>query len=213
MINRMKGTLNLITINGPILLKKLMHKGIIAICILLFILLLKFINIKATNTVVNAVKTSINYEFSFVDDSKKIFTKAKDMIENSGQLLQVFNLEQVDKYPAPILASVHKKYDKNTNRGIDLKSRGDQEPRVIADGIVKEVVLTDTKGYFVTIQSIGLDHTYGYLSRAYVTMGDTVLAGDLIGYLGTNKDGEKYLRFETIVDGEYKNPLNYIDLE
>ena len=205
--------LNVLLINSSKILKKFVKKGAIVIGVLLLILLLKTINFKTTNTLLDTVKSTINYEFSIVDDSKRIFNKAKDLLDDSQKVLQVFSLGEVNKYPAPINGSVHKAFHKDTNKGIDIKSDVEHEPRAILDGIVKEVILTDNKGYYVTVETEEFEYTYGYLSKTYVTMGDMVVQGDLIGYLGTNKDGHKYLRFEVIKDGKHIDPENYIELQ
>lgn len=205
--------LELLLINSSKILKKFARKGIIVISILLLIFLLKVINIKATSRILNSVKSTINYEFSIVDDSKRIFNKAKDLLNNSQRVLQVFSLGDVDKYPMPISGSIHKQFHKDTNKGVDIKSNGGHEPLAIIDGIVKEVILTDNKGYYITVENEEFQYTYGYLSKSYVTIGDRVVQGDLIGYLGTNKDGHKYLRFEVMKDGNYINPENYMELE
>lgn len=213
MKNRIVNILNVLSKNSSKILKKLVKKGTIAISILLVLLLLKVLNIKTTNTLIVSVKNAINYEFSIVDDSKRIFNKAKNLLDNSHKVLEVFNLGEVHKFPAPVQGEIHKEFQNDVNNGIDIQSDDDHEPRAIAEGIVKEVILTDNKGYYVTIESDEFDFTYGYLSKAYVTMGDRVAQGDLIGYLGTNKDGYKYLRFEVIKDGKYINPLNYIEID
>lgn len=195
------------------ILKKSIRKGIIAIAILLFILLIKAINTKPTNLLLGTIKNSIYYEFSIVEDSKRIFNKGKDLLDSSQSVLEVFNLGGIHKYSTPIEGTLHRKFHKDTNKGIVIKADGENEPKAIADGIVKEVVLTKNKGYFVTIKSEDIEHIYGYLSKSYVVMGDIIESGEPIGFLGTNKDGHKYLRFEIIKNGEYKNPLNYIDLD
>lgn len=206
-------TLNILRVNGPLILIRILKKSIIAASILVFVLLMKVINTKPTNMLLNTINNSINYDFSIVEDTRRIFNKSKDLLDDSQMLLEVFNLGEVDKYISPIQGTIHRSFDEDTNKGINIKSGGDLEPIAIASGIVKEVRLTDTKGYFVTIQSQDFEHIYGYLSKAYVTMGDTVETGEAIGYLGTNKDGQKYLRFEIVKNGEYKNPTNYIDIE
>lgn len=194
-------------------MKKILKKAAIAIGILLLILILKAINTKPTNTLLNTFKSTIYYEFSIVDDSKRAFNKAKDLLDNSQRVLEVFNLGDVSKYPAPINGKLHKGFNKDTNKGIDIKSDVEFEPRAILDGTVINLILSDNKGYYVTIESEEFHYTYGYLSKSYVAIGDKVVEGDLIGYLGTNKDGNRYLRFEVVKDGKYVNPENYIELQ
>ncbi|MDR7870271.1 MAG: M23 family metallopeptidase [Tissierellaceae bacterium] len=215
MKNRINNTLNILMRNSSHILRKFARKGIIAVSILLFVLLIKALNIRPTNSLLDTIKSSIYYEFSIVEDSKRIFNKGKDLLDDSGQILEVFNLGESNEYeyPSPIQGTLYKKFDKDSNKGIDIKSYGDHEAKAILEGIVKEVVLTQNKGYFVTVQSEEFEHTYGYLSKSYVAIGDIIESQELIGYLGTNKDGEKYLRLEITQNGEYKNPTNYIDIK
>lgn len=213
MKRNLRNILDLLSTKGPDILKKLLHKSLVALSIILLLLFLKSLDLKATNVFLEKVKSSINYEFKLVEDSKKIFSKGKDLLDDSKKVLEVFNLDNEPEYPAPIKGEIFKGYHKETNRGIDILSHGDTEPRAIAAGIVKDVILTNNKGYYVTVESEEIDHIYGYLSKSYFVIGDRVLEGDLIGYLGTNKDGQKYLRFEIIKDGQHVNPLKFIEFQ
>lgn len=102
MKSRIKNTLNILVINSRIILKRLVKKGIIAISILLVLLLLKIINIKATNILLNTIKSNINYEFNIVYDSKRIFNKGKDLLNNFQRVLEVYNIGEVHKYIYPL---------------------------------------------------------------------------------------------------------------
>jgi hypothetical protein len=99
------------------ILKKSIRKGIIAIAILLFILLIKAINTKPTNLLLGTIKNSIYYEFSIVEDSKRIFNKGKDLLDSSQSVLEVFNLGGIHKYSTPIEGTLHRKFHKDTNKG------------------------------------------------------------------------------------------------
>ena len=68
------------------------------------------------------------------------------------------------------------------------------------------------KGYFVTIKNDNMDVVYGYLSKTYLEKGSTVEVSDIVGLLGTNKDGNQYLRIEIYIDGIPVDPSDYIDL-
>lgn len=213
MKNRIINILNILSTNSSLIIKKILYKSLIVIGILILVLLMKMLDSRPTNRLLNSINNSINYDFNLVDDSKKIFNKGKDLLDQSPRVLEVFNVGQVHNYKSPIKGTLHREYDKDLNKGIDIKSDGDLEAKAIISGIVKEVVLTDTKGYYITIESEDFEHIYGYLSKAYVSVGDRIESGEALGYLGTNKDGQKYLRFEIIKDGQYKNPKNYINIE
>lgn len=210
---RIVNSLNILFMNKSHILKKFIKKTIIATSILLFILLIRVLNLRPTNVLLGTIKASIYYEFSIVEDSKRIFKKGMELIESSERVLEVFNLSRIDKYAAPLQGNIHRNYHKETNKGLDIKADIDYEPKAIEAGIITDVRLTDSKGFYVNIQSDDFQHIYGYLSKSYVVIGDTIESGEPIGYLGTNKDGYKYLRFEIMKDGEYENPSNYIEID
>lgn len=198
----------------PQYLKKFMFKSIAVICILSLTMFLKKFNFRQTNAILNVVKENIQYEFSLKDDGKKIFRKIQGFAMNSMEKIAVFNpMTKIDKYPSPIQGKVFKQYDKDTNQGIDIKATlSDEEPVSVTEGIVKNIEQKDKKGYYITVQNGNMDYVYGYLSKPYVSKGDSVSVGQPIGGLGTNVDGHKYLRFEIWIDGSSVDPLYYIDM-
>lgn len=211
MKKRLLEILDLIYLNGSKILKKILRKSAIALSILSILLLLKLVNLNFTNNVLANIKNTINYEFNLTRDSIRVFNKAKKLATTgTHKVLEVFHMVEIHKYPAPIDGLVHRHYHKD-NPGVDIKSTEDFEARAITDGIVKDIHLTEKKGYFITIESSDFQHIYGYLSKPYVSIGDKVEEGDLIGYLGTSKDGNKYLRLEILKDGKYQNPIDYIE--
>lgn len=188
------------------------------IIILLFLLILKLLNTSITNNVIQLVENSINYDFSLKKDGQAILNYSKKVLEFPERALEVFNINNTKKYPAPIDGTIYKPFGQVTylngktdfNKGIDIIPKVNKEPVAIAKGIVRKVEDKNTKGYFVTIEHGDFSAVYGYLTKVYVKEGDIIDPGTSLGTLGTNKDGNKYLRFEIWVDNEPVNPMEYI---
>jgi len=193
--------------------KSFINKTILATFIILLVLSLKKINLGPTNKLLRLVEKGISSEFKPVEETKNIFSKANKLLTRSTEALRVFNPIKMEKYEPPIIGTLSRAYEKNENEGVDIKSQSGEDPKAITGGQVKDVKLVDNKGFFVTIEKENLEISYGYLSKPYVSIGEEVEAGDFLGSLGTNKDGNKYLRIEMKVDGNTVNPSKYIELE
>lgn len=200
--------------------KTFITKTIITVVAILLLLIIKKTNFKTSNKVIDVIRSGVKYEFHIVQDSKKAFSKVQGWIGKSLDSITVFNKMDSEKIISPISGSIFRNFiidldreDIRENNGIDIKSNGDDNPKAVVDGKVTSVEIRGSKGYFITIEEDNMKFVYGYLSKPYVSKGSLVNQGDYIGTLGTNKDGEKYLRFEIYIDGEAVNPLDYIDFQ
>lgn len=201
-------------------LQNFIIKGIIVFSTILILVFFKKINFKPTNLVLNRIRDSIMYEFSIKEDGKKAYDKLTNIIDKSLETISVFNQREKYKYPAPITGTIYKEYGQTTvvnnekvmNNGVDIKSLSGEDPKSSIDGIIKKVEIRENKGYFITIEKDNIQFVYGYLSRPYVVEGEKIHEGELLGALGTNKDGNKYLRLEIWIDGSPVNPVDFIDI-
>lgn len=199
--------------------EKLIFKSIFVLIFLLILLLIKKVNLDGSNNLLEGLKKNLNYEFSLKEDGKKIYYKAKDIIDDSLESVGVFNSESI-KYKSPLNGTIYKTFgqdiiineEKIKNGGLDIKSVSEEDPKIVMSGVVTKVEKNGNKGYYVTIKKDNIEITYGYLSKAYVSEGSNVEVGDLIGLLGTNKDGNKYLRLEVYIDGIAVDPADYIEI-
>ncbi len=100
--------------------------------------------------------------------------------------------------------------------GLDISIKPDSEVFASAAGTVKAVNTTviKNKGYG---KYILIDHGYGYetlyahLSKIYVKEGQQIKRWDLIGLTGnTGKSTAPHLHYGVLVNGEPKNPFNFI---
>ena len=193
-------------------LRPVFYKIIFSFSIILFVLLFQFLNIKPTNWVLAKMKYNIEYKVDFKLSGLKMYKSVKALVKDSKEKIQVFNMDSKEKYSSPINGEIYKTYEKETNKGIDIKSIDGEDPKSILDGTVKDIYLQDKQGYFVNIVKDDVELVYGYLSKVHISKGDILEVGTPIGILGTNKDGNQYLRIELKINGIDENPLDYIDL-
>ncbi|GFN34490.1 M23 family metallopeptidase [Tepidimicrobium xylanilyticum] len=201
--------------------KRILNRIIAALIILIIILLLKLLNNSFSNNIIQIIYNGINYEFSLKKDGKALVTYGRKLLTLPEKTLFVFNLNNSVKYPPPIEGVVYNPFGetiylngKSTfNDGVDIIPYEGKEPIAIKDGVVKSIEDRGAKGYFVTIEHEDFSTVYGYLVSIYVEKGEDIKAGTKIGTLGTNKDGNKYLHFQTIVNGSPVDPLKYIDFK
>lgn len=103
-----------------------------------------------------------------------------------------------------------------THNGVDLGAEVGDSVSAAADGVVSRVFM-GSLGYSIRIDhSDGLSTVYSNLDEnPTVALGDNVKKGDVIGHIGTSALGDlcevPHLHFEVILDGEYKNPSEYLE--
>lgn len=199
-------------------LMSLIYKSIIVLVIILVLILIKKVRTDTTARITESIKNSISYEFDIVEDSKKIYEKAQGWGYNFIDSISVFN-KNTPKYKSPVKGSVYRSFNqeiiiddtKVKNGGIDIQVDGDEEPNSAIYGTVDNVEKVGNKGFYVTIVNEDLKVVYGYLSSTYVVEGEAIDVGAKIGQIGTNKDGNKYLRIEIYKDEKAVDPMDYID--
>lgn len=96
--------------------------------------------------------------------------------------------------------------------GIDLKTSEGFPILAAADGRVIQSAERGGFGKTVTIDhGYGIQTFYAHCSEIYVSEGDPIKRGDVIGHVGhTGRTTGAHLHYEVHVDGVPKNPLNFI---
>ena len=96
--------------------------------------------------------------------------------------------------------------------GIDLKTSEGLPILAAADGRVIQSAERGGFGKTVTIDhGYGIQTFYAHCSELYVSEGDPIKRGDVIGHVGhTGRTTGAHLHYEVHVDGVPKNPLNFI---
>lgn len=200
------------------MVRSIIYKTVCTIAILLIVLLFTKINTKPTDRLLQTIKTNINYEFQVKEDSVRIYHRAKDMFNSTLESIPVFNT--MEKLASPAAGTVFRTFDSEIetpdgtikNGGTELKLEDEMEPKSIVDGRITNIEKRENKGYFITVEEDNIKIIYGYLESTLLNEGDIVKKGDIIGAVGINKDGSKYLRLELYMDGELVDPEKYIDL-
>lgn len=103
-----------------------------------------------------------------------------------------------------------------THNGVDFIAAKDSEVKAVYGGEVTSVENTTLEGTVVTVkQTDGITAIYKSLgSDVKVEAGQTVKAGDVIGYVSetmvTEKSEGAHLHLEMKKDGKYVDPLEYL---
>ncbi len=98
------------------------------------------------------------------------------------------------------------------HRGIDLRAATGTDLYACNSGEVMIATYHSSYGYYVLIDhGGGMATLYAHCSKLYVSAGDTVKKGDRIALSGaTGNVNGPHLHFEVRVNGEVKNPLDYV---
>jgi murein DD-endopeptidase MepM/ murein hydrolase activator NlpD len=96
--------------------------------------------------------------------------------------------------------------------GLDFTSNTGTEIFATGDGVV-ETADAASQGYgnhVVINHGFGYQTLYGHMSRMAVTVGQKVVRGQLIGYVGsTGRSTGPHVHYEVIKNGEKVNPINF----
>jgi hypothetical protein len=100
------------------------------------------------------------------------------------------------------------------HHGIDVFAHHRAPMVAVSDATVVAVgTPSDTSGLRVRLRdACGWEYYYGHLDEAVVAKGDTVAAGQLVGYMGNTGTSGVHLHFNVSPDGDYKHDINPIDL-
>ena len=120
---------------------------------------------------------------------------------------------------APVSGRISSRYGANesirnhTHKGLDIAAPNGTPIVAAADGVVKYAQY-NSGGYgnlVIIDHGNGVETYYGHCSKLYVSVGQTVSAGDTIAAVGTtgNSTGN-HLHFEIRKDGNQVNPQNYL---
>lgn len=100
------------------------------------------------------------------------------------------------------------------HQGLDIAAWWGYNVFAAWDGVVIEAQDGWNKGYGTTIlidHGNGVSTRYAHLETLLVEPGDTVGAGELIGFVGSSgASGGPHLHFEVLIDGDLRDPLEFL---
>ena len=101
---------------------------------------------------------------------------------------------------------------KSTHTGLDIAANSGTPIKVVADGTVTFASRNGAYGNLVKVDhGNGVETWYAHTSKMYVTVGQSVKAGDVIAAVGsTGNSTGPHLHLEIRVNGEHVNPQNYL---
>jgi murein DD-endopeptidase MepM/ murein hydrolase activator NlpD len=109
------------------------------------------------------------------------------------------------------LHPVHKVW--KMHRGVDLASSQNDRIVAVRSGVVSRAAYDSAGGWYVVVNhGDGYSSVYMHMTNFVVSAGQTVSAGQLLGYVGsTGVSTGPHLHFGITYNGNYVNPANYIN--
>lgn len=100
------------------------------------------------------------------------------------------------------------------HQGVDLAAPANTHIYASRSGTVTAASKSGSLGFYVTINhGDGFSSLYAHMTRYCVSAGQTVSAGDTIGYVGsTGISTGNHLHFGIMLNGSYVNPAAYVPL-
>jgi septal ring factor EnvC (AmiA/AmiB activator) len=120
-----------------------------------------------------------------------------------------------EKKSTPVIGTLYRKYGLNKsdessyyNHGIDIKADS-QSVKAITDGKVVSLGSNEKLSGYIVVQNDDMTLIYGKIHEAFVSEGDSISKGDLIGALD---EENMILHIEVWEDGASINPTSLFDL-
>ena len=100
----------------------------------------------------------------------------------------------------------------STHTGLDIAAASGTPIKVVSGGTVTFAGWSGSYGYLVKVShGNGVETWYAHTSKMYVSVGQSVVAGDLIAAVGsTGNSTGPHLHLEIRINGKTVNPQNYI---
>lgn len=168
----------------------------------------------------NPAETNIeNREVSnaenYIEDSGAYDEIPTDSDNSDGQDANEIEDMSEDGFLNPALGTLTSNFGTRWGRlhsGIDIGADTGREIYAAKSGRVIFSGVADGYGNYVKIDhGNGIQTAYGHCSALAVNEGDEVKKGQIIAYVGsTGNSTGPHLHFEIKIDGEFKNPLDYV---
>jgi murein DD-endopeptidase MepM/ murein hydrolase activator NlpD len=99
------------------------------------------------------------------------------------------------------------------NEGIDIETRNGENVKAVLEGTVADTGSSALFGKFIKIKhDNGMYTLYANCSELFLSKGQKVVQGDIIGRVGDTAGGRSYLHIEIHQNGIAIDPLKYINI-
>ncbi len=198
--------------------------------------MLEYKNMKYATTA--KLDSSLNAEVKAKEDAKRIEAEKKAAEEAKkkaaeaaraaasrnytyveSQQLSGVNVNGVPFTVSPVTGNISSRYGANesirnhTHKGLDIASSNGTSIFAVADGTVTYAQYNNG-GYgnlVIISHANGVETYYAHCSKLFVSKGQSVSAGTVIGAVGsTGNSTGNHLHFEIRINGQYVNPQNYV---
>ena len=148
---------------------------------------------------------------------KKLIEQQKQK-EEEERIKNLPDINGIKLAVTPISGTITSRYGvssrirKSTHTGLDIAANSGTPIKVVADGTVTFASRNGAYGNLVKIShGNGVETWYAHTSKMYVTVGQSVKAGDVIAAVGsTGNSTGPHLHLEIRVNGEHVNPQIYL---
>lgn len=165
----------------------------------------------------NVPKVSDSLDYSYWS-TESIHVKGIDLL-SLPDTVDLLLVDSLHVYSFPCQGKVCSRFKyrgRHAHKGVDIPLRIGDDINAAFDGVVRVVKPTKHSGGYGNLVVIrhfnGLETYYGHLKKPLVHCGDTVRAGDMIGYAGsTGRSIGPHLHFETRYKGHAFDPERIFD--
>lgn len=190
--------------------KKLAFQVIFSIVLVTAVIITKQLDSDLSKQFLNATDQKMNESI----EPKEVGSSILDFMTGIKSKIPFLSKDS-SEFSAPVNGKIHMNYGLNKsgdssyyNHGLDIVSNT-QSVRSISDGKVTQVGNNEKLSNFVVIEQDDKTIIYGKIVEAFVSKGDKVSKGDIIGALNEEK---MLLHIEVWENGESLNPSKLFDM-
>lgn len=166
-----------------------------------------------------ATISKLNRTLQTEEEAEKARKEAEEAKALEEAKLKDSNINGVSFTTAPVSGRISSRYGANenirnhTHKGLDIAASNGTPIVAAADGVVTYAQY-NSGGYGNLVKishGNGVETYYGHCSKLYVSVGQTVSAGDTIAAVGsTGNSTGNHLHFEIRLNGNQVNPQDYL---
>ena len=164
-----------------------------------------------TNKKLDKLQKQINIQKKSYNDVINLALDKEKKLKSIPAIMPIYN-KNFDRLATGWGMRIHPIYKiPKFHYGIDFTAPEGTEIYATGDGVIAEVRISQTYGKVVTINhGYGIKTLYAHMSKFNVKVGQKVLRGTVIGYVGnTGQSAGDHVHYEVMVNGNKVNPINY----